>query len=237
MEEADVVFTGGRSLYEARRDRREHVYLFPSSVDAAHFGKARSPQDDPQDQRDLPRPRLGFAGVIDERLDTALLAAVADARPDWQLVMVGPVVKIDPAGLPQRPNIAYLGPKPYGDLPRYMAGWDIGMLPFAHNEATRFISPTKTPEYLAGGRPVVSTSIRDVAQPYAELGLVRIADSPSDFVAAVEACLAEPREGALARIDAFLEGSSWDAMWGRMEKILDDVVDGRRSAGAFAGRA
>jgi UDP-galactopyranose mutase len=233
MQEADLVFTGGRSLYEARCEQREQVHLFPSSVDAAHFGTARGAQEDPDDQRGLPRPRLGFAGVIDERLDTGLLAAVADARPDWQLVMVGPVVKIDPGTLPQRPNIAYLGPKPYPDLPRYMAGWDVGMLPFAHNDATRFISPTKTPEYLAAGLPVVSTSIADVVAAYADLAIVEIADGAEDVIAACERLLALDLAEARIEGDARLAASSWDSTYERMSALIRGAIE-RRGGGASA---
>jgi UDP-galactopyranose mutase len=225
---ADLVFTGGQSLYEAKRDRHPAVYAFPSSIDHAHFAQARAAISEPEDQAAVPRPRLGFFGVIDERLDIALLDAVAAARPDWQIVMIGPVVKIDPALLPQRENIHYLGGKAYADLPAYLAGWDVALLPFARNESTRFISPTKTPEYLAGGKPVVSTSIRDVVRPYGELGLARIADDPADFAAAIDACLAEPRVSA--RADAFLAQSSWDTTWARMEKLLDSALEGRRTA-------
>ena len=178
VERASLILTGGRSLYEAKRlqYRHDNLHLFPSSVDIAHFGLARGPLPEPPDQAHLPRPRLGFFGVLDERLDIALLSAVAAARPEWQFVMVGPVVKIDPDSLPQRPNIHYLGKKGYDQLPGYLAGWDVALLPFARNEATRFISPTKTPEYLAAGKPVVSTSIRDVVTPYGEQGLAYIAD-------------------------------------------------------------
>ena len=148
LKAADVVFTGGYSLFEAKKDRHSNVHPFPSSVDPAHFHQARREQADPADQAELARPRLGFYGVIDERLDLELLDRAAEARPDWQFVMVGPVVKIDEADLPRRPNIHYLGGKDYAELPAYLSGWDVALMPFAINEATRFISPTKTPEYL-----------------------------------------------------------------------------------------
>ena len=128
-------------------------------------------------------PRLGFFGVIDERMDVDLVGEVADLRPDWQFVMIGPVVKIDPAILPQRPNIHWLGGKSYNELPHYLSGWDVGFMPFALNEATKFISPTKTPEFLAAGVPVVSTPITDVVRPYGEKGLVEIARTPKEVVA------------------------------------------------------
>ena len=193
LRRADVVFTGGQSLFEAKKTEHPNIHAMPSSVDVAHFATARHAVNEPPDQRDIPTPRLGFFGVLDERLDIALVEGLADARPDWQLVMVGPVVKIDPADLPRRSNIHYLGAKTYAELPLYLAGWDVALLPFARNEATRFISPTKTPEYLAAGRPVVSTSIRDVVTPYGDLGLVAIADTVDEIRPGVRRCLERAR--------------------------------------------
>jgi UDP-galactopyranose mutase len=220
---ADVVFTGGQSLYEAKRDAHPNVHAFPSSVDVNHFAAARRQHDDPPDQQAIPRPRIGFFGVVDERMDMALLSGVAERRPDWHLVLLGPVVKIDPAMLPQRGNVHHLGPKPYAELPQYIAFWDVAMLPFARNEATRFISPTKTPEYLAAGRPVVSTSIRDVVRPYGEQRLVHIADSPDAFVAACEAAMREDPVARQRQADAFLSQTSWDGTWARMRQLVDRV--------------
>lgn len=235
---ADLMLTGGQSLFEAKRRSHTNVHAFPSSVDVEHFRAARRPTPDPADQQSIPHPRLGFAGVIDERMDRALLDAVATARPDWHFVMVGPVVKIEPASLPQRPNIHYLGSKLYDDLPAYMSGWDVALLPFAHNEATRFISPTKTPEYMAAGLPAVSTSIRDVVRPYGQQGLVRIADAPEEFVAACEEALVEDRGTRLAQHDAFLLDKSWDDTWNRihrlMAKVSSPAVDGPALADAAA---
>ena len=221
---ADVVFTGGQSLYEAKKDRHPNVHAFPSSVDVPHFATARGGVKDPEDQASIPHPRLGFFGVVDERMDLELLAAVAEARPDWQLIVIGPVVKIDAASLPQRPNLHFLGGKLYTDLPAYLSGWDVALMPFARNESTRFISPTKTPEYLAAGKPVVSTSIRDVVSPYGDLKLVRIADAPEDFVRACEAALVEDPAVARPRVDAFLATMSWDETWARMKALLDAVM-------------
>jgi UDP-galactopyranose mutase len=222
---ADLVFTGGQSLYEAKKRQHANIHPLPSSVDVDHFALARHCQDHPQDQSQLPRPRLGFFGVLDERLDTGLLAGLADARPDWQIVMIGPVVKIDPAELPRRDNIHYLGARSYAELPRYIAGWDVALLLFARNDATRFISPTKTPEYLAAGKAVVSTSIRDVVSPYGERGLVRIADTVPDFVRACEEALGEPAEPRRARADAFLRDMSWDRTWSKTALLLNNVLD------------
>ena len=227
LHRSDVVFTGGHSLYEAKRGRHPCVHAFPSSVDVGHFARARQPVADPRDQAGIAGPRLGFFGVIDERMDIDLLDRIAAMRPDWQLVMVGPVVKIDPADLPRRPNIHYLGGKDYAELPSYLAGWDVAMLPFARNESTRFISPTKTPEYLAAGKPVVSTSIRDVVRPYGEQRLVRIADTPAEFVAAVEAALREDAADRLRRADAFLSQMSWDRTWEAMSILIREAITAR----------
>ena len=229
LRRAHLVLTGGQSLYEAKQHSHHNIHPLPSSVDVEHFASARRLKDDPADQQDIRRPRLGFFGVLDERLDTHLLAGIADAKPSWQLVMLGPVVKIDPKDLPQRPNIHYLGSKSYTDLPRYIAGWDVALILFARNEATRFISPTKTPEYLAAGKPVVSTSIRDVVNPYGELGLVRIADAGPDFVRACEGALAEDQAARRARADAFLRNTSWDRTWSKTAMLLKAVTAPRQT--------
>jgi glycosyltransferase involved in cell wall biosynthesis len=220
LDRADVVFTGGSSLYQAKRHRHPNVYEVPSSVDVAHFGRAREPLTEPEDQRSLRRPRLGFFGVIDERMDLELLAGVADRRPDWEIVLLGPVVKVDPASLPRRENVHYLGLKSYDTLPHYLAHWDVAIMPFARNDATRFISPTKTPEYLAAGLPVVSTAIADVVRPYGEAGLVRIAIGPGQFVRAAEAAMSDERGVWLAQVDRHLAGMSWDRTWARTEAAL-----------------
>jgi UDP-galactopyranose mutase len=237
LRRADVVFTGGQSLYEAKRHTHANIHAFPSSVDVEHFAQARRITSDPEDQAHLPRPRLGFFGVIDERMDLELLAGVADARPSWQIVMLGPVVKIDPASLPRRSNIHYLGAKTYQQLPYYIAGWDVALLPFARNEATRYISPTKTPEYLAAGKPVVSTSIRDVIRPYAHKGLARIADTVDGFVDACEAALIEDATARLRDADVFLRQTSWDGTWARMRRLVDAIlVDSAAAADAEPAR-
>ena len=227
---ADLVFTGGQSLYEAKKQQHPAVHAFPSSIDVTHFQQGRSVQAQPPDQKGIASPRLGFFGVIDERFDIELLDRVAAMRPEWNFVMIGPVVKIDPAALPARPNIHYLGAKKYDELPRYLAGWDVALLLFARNEATRFISPTKTPEYLAAGKPVISTSIRDVVHPYADLGLVRIADAPEDFVKAAEELLARTDNTAwLQKVDSFLVNMSWDQTWLQMWRLIEAVIEAKHS--------
>jgi UDP-galactopyranose mutase len=226
LERADLVFTGGFSLYEAKRHRHPNIYPFPSSIDGAHFRQARQNLADPADQADIPHPRLGFYGVIDERFDTELLEGMAKARPDWHFVIIGPVVKIDPASLPQGKNIHYLGGKSYQELPAYLSGWDVAMLLFAHNESTRFISPTKTPEYLAAGVPTISTSIRDVVRPYGQQGLVKIADTAEDFVKIGDYYLSSQfdRHSWLRQIDEALLYNSWDRTWARMLQLINKVL-------------
>ncbi|GGK60100.1 glycosyltransferase family 1 protein [Rufibacter glacialis] len=228
MTKADVVFTGGQSLYEAKVGRHKEVYAFPSSIDKVHFGQARQAQEDPADQANIPHPRMGFFGVVDERFDIELLREVALARPEWQFVIIGPVVKIDPAILPSSSNIHYLGGKSYQELPSYLAGWDVAMLLFAHNESTKYISPTKTPEYLAAGRPVVSTSIRDVVRPYGEQNLVHIADGAEAFEAALVKALAQKEDKDWRRrTDDFLAGISWDKTWQNMVRLMQSVAKGK----------
>ncbi len=221
---ADVVFTGGQSLFEVKRQRHPHVHAFPSSIDVHHFGKARRGLPDPADQAGISHPRIGFFGVLDERLDVELLRAAAALRPEWSFVLLGPVVKIDPAELPRAENIHYLGAKKYDELPGYIAHWDVATLLFARNEATRFISPTKTPEYLAAGKPVVSTSIRDVVRPYGRMGLVEIADEPDAFVAAIDKVMHGADPEWLVRVDEFLSTQSWDQTWNDMTEILSSVI-------------
>ncbi len=224
LRRADVAFTGGASMHRAAEHRHANIHCFPSSIDAGHFGAARAGAPEPSDQAAIGRPRLGFFGVIDERMDLDLVAQVADLRPDWQLVMIGPVVKIDPASLPQRPNIHWLGGKRYEELPAYLANWDIGFMPFAINESTKFISPTKTPEFLAAGLPVVSSAITDVVTPYGDEALVEIASTADEVVAAVGRLLAADRGPWLARVDARLSRGSWDRTWAAMLALITEKL-------------
>jgi glycosyltransferase involved in cell wall biosynthesis len=216
FEKADVVFTGGRSLFEEKRGEHSNLHLFPSSVDRAHFAAGREAQPDPEDQAAIPHPRIGFFGVIDERLDRELLHQAAEREPGWQFIMIGPVVKISPDELPRAANLHYLGQKQYSELPQYLANWDVAMLPFALNASTRFISPTKTPEYLAAGKPVVSTPVRDVAEPYERLGLARIAATAEEFCDAIAEALEPAGEDWLPSVDEFLRHTSWDQTFERM---------------------
>jgi glycosyltransferase involved in cell wall biosynthesis len=229
IDRADLVFTGGSSLYEAKKSRHNSVHCFPSSVDRAHFTKARRELEQPSDQAELKHPRLGFYGVIDERFDIDLLREAADMRPDWSFVMVGPVVKIGEDELPRAANIHYLGGKTYEQLPAYLSGWDVALMPFAMNESTQFISPTKTPEYLAGGKPVVSTPVRDVVRSYGHLLGVHIAHDAEGFVRCCEKALGQSREGGdwLAQADLLLSATSWDTTQARMSGLIAEVLGER----------
>ncbi|KQR94791.1 hypothetical protein ASG01_02675 [Chryseobacterium sp. Leaf180] len=221
---ADIVFTGGQTLYQAKKHRHHNIHAFPSSIDKDHFGAARLFQDSPKDQEHIPYPRLGFFGVVDERFDVQLLRDVAGERPNWNFIIIGPVVKISHEDLPQAPNIHYLGSKQYSELPAYISQWDISLIMFALNESTKFISPTKTPEYLAAGKPVISTPITDVVEPYGSKGLVHIVDDCTSFVLAAEEILKENnREEWLSNVDNFLKDNSWDHTFSKMNNLISEL--------------
>lgn len=226
MRNADIVFTGGRSLFNAKKDKHSNVYFFPSSIDKDHFRSARQTITAPEDQLNIPHPRLGFFGVIDERFDVALIKEAALAQPGWQFIFLGPVVKISPDCLPQGDNIHFLGSKPYRQLPQYLAGWDIALIPFELNESTRFISPTKTPEYLAAGVPVISTPIEDVINPYGVIGLVHIVGNGQGLIhEAKEILSGTDYEKWIERVDEFLEPESWDNTCLQMMDIIMEMLN------------
>ncbi len=222
---ADVVFTGGPSLYRAKKERHGNVHCFPSSVDVDHYAKGVKEKPEAAEQALLAGVRLGYFGVIDERVDLPLIDHLAASEPEWQIVMVGPVVKIDPADLPKRENIHYFGQKTYDELPAYLKGWDVCLLPFALNDATRFISPTKTLEYMAAGKQIVSTPIRDVAEPYGHI--VYIAEGAEAFHQACRRALEasdSERSQRLRDAKKVLAGTSWDRTAERMEVAMDQAL-------------
>jgi len=227
---ADLVFTGGHTLYEAKSQQHRDAHPFPSSIDKEHFGQARQDMPEPADQAGIAHPRVGFFGVVDERLDIELLGKLAEAHPEWQFVIIGPVVKIDPATLPRTANIHYLGGKNYQELPAYLRGWDVATLLFADNESTKFISPTKTPEYLAAGCSVVSTPIRDVVRPYGDLNLVHIAATADEFAQGIEKALHQHNDADWRRrTDEYLDTISWDLTWEQMVKLMQDRMERKLS--------
>lgn len=215
---ADLVFTGGHSLYEAKKDQHPMIFPFPSSIEKEHFEGARKLRT-PQPGKAI---KIGFYGVIDERFDIDLIRGIADLKPEWQIDLVGPVVKINPSDLPTNTNINYLGQQSYQSLPNFLAEWDVALIPFLLNESTKFISPTKTPEYLSAGVPVVSTAIADVIRPYGEQNLVHIGENHEDFIEAITFVLNRAdREDWLARVDEFLKDLSWDHTYAKMRKHMN----------------
>jgi glycosyltransferase involved in cell wall biosynthesis len=225
LNKADVVFTGGHSLYEAKKNQHSNIHAFPSSIEREHFAKARQVTSNRAVQNNTAKPKLGFYGVIDERFDIDLIGQIADARPEWEINLIGPVVKLDPNMLPKNKNINYLGSKNYKELPDFLATWDIALIPFMINESTRYISPTKTPEYLAAGKPVISTPIKDVVNPYGKNKLVHIASDAKGFIEAIEKelSLADKRLW-LKRVDTLLAQNSWDNTCNDMLGCLKQVV-------------
>lgn len=229
-----VVFTGGASLFDAKKHHNPNTHLFASGVDGAHYARACHPETtEPDWMKGIPGPRATYIGVIDERLDYDIVAAMAQARPDIQFLMCGPIVKVDPANLPQGPNLHYPGQQGYEDLPRILKGTDICLMPFARNEATQFISPTKTLEYMATHRPIVSTPIKDVERFYSDI--VFLADDAESFVSQIDAALNEPaheRARKHAREEKILAEQAWDAIADNMKTLMD-----REWEATAAGRA
>ena len=221
FKKADIVFTGGHNLYQAKKNSHGNIWPVPSSIEKEHFEKSRKPISCPADQAHIPGPRLGFYGVIDERMDIDLIREVAEREPGWNFVIIGPVVKIDPASLPQLPNIHYLGSKKYEELPQYMAGWQMAMIPFLINDSTKYISPTKTPEYLSAGLPVISTPIVDVVYPYGTRRLVHIAHDADTFIASVKKEFERTdKKTWLKQVDEFLKDNSWNSTWAHMMTLI-----------------
>lgn len=230
---ADLVFTGGYNLYHAKKHSHHNIHPFPSSIDKEHFLQARHITIDTGDQASIPHPRFGFYGVIDERFDIDLIKTVAERKPEWHFIILGPVVKIDPDTLPRLDNIHYLGGRNYDELPKYLAGWDITIIPFLRNDSTKYISPTKTPEYLAAGKPVISTSIVDVVTPYGISNLVYIADTADTFIAAAETELNnQDRSEWLKKVDVFLSQTSWDKTWNKMMELITTTIRAKLNGSA-----
>jgi glycosyltransferase involved in cell wall biosynthesis len=220
---ADVVFTGGYRLFESKSRFHDNVHFFGCGVDAQHFGKARlATTQIPEDARDLARPVFGYFGVIDERLDYELIRALAAARPDATVLMIGPFAKVDPRELPQASNIKWLGQRNYADLPNYVKAFDVCLMPFALNEATEYINPTKTLEYMAAGKPIVSTAVADVVRNFTPI--VRIARSPEEFVAAVSGAAVDTDETLRAAGIKRAASASWEAIVERMREIIGEAV-------------
>lgn len=235
LQVADVVIAGGPSLWKAKKEVRPDVINLPSAVDASHFSPKHGEELEQIDhyeaalEHDIPHPRIGFFGAIDERLDIELIEAIAEADPHWHVVMVGPVVKIDPAALPQAHNIHWLGQQNYQKLPQLVHEWDVCILPFALNDSTKFISPTKTLEYMAAEKPIVSTPIHDVIELYG--AVVEIGATPAEFIEKVRLLLNEPKDKRAARIKRSLElvaRSAWDNAAEVVHQAIEKSVQRRQ---------
>lgn len=224
FEKANLVFTAGQSLYKAKRFRRPNIHAFPSSIDKVHFGQARVKNAEPQDQAQIAHPRIGFYGVLNERVDFTILSEIAALRPNYQFVLIGPVVNEQTTALPQAKNIHYLGQKSYRELPQYIAGWDVAMMPFVLSDRTRFVSPTNTPEFLAAGLPVVSSALEDVMSPYGEEQLVRIAHSATEFAAGIDSAMKDRKNIRWqVKVDSYLADISWDQTWQKMAALESEI--------------
>jgi glycosyltransferase involved in cell wall biosynthesis len=223
LERADLVLAGGHELYLAKKDRHSNVHAFGCGVEFEHFAKAGEIRTLPDDLAVIPAPRLGYVGVVDERLDYALIEKVARENADWSVVLIGPVVKVDPASLPRLPNVHYLGARPYAVLPDYLAGFEVCLMPFAMNDASRYINPTKTLEYLSTGKPVVSTPVRDVVRRFSDV--VHVADANS-FAARIREILGGDRLDASRGLE-IARASSWEETVAHMEALVAAAVHAR----------
>lgn len=225
IDAADVVFTGGQELYLKKSKQHPNVHFFGCAVEYDHFAQAQESGPIPDDLAAIPSPRVGWFGVVDERVDYDLLREAAALRPDIHFVMVGPPVKVDPADFPQAPNLYWLGGRDYKELPLYCRGYDVCMMCFALNEATEFINPTKALEYLATGRPVISTAVRDVVRQYQDT--VRIVHSPQEFVSAVDDALAGKQAEMVEKGIELARESSWETTVAKMQSIIDEALTAR----------
>ena len=223
MAAADVVFTGGYQLFTRKRRHHRNVHLYGCGVDLAHYAEARNPATlIPADVASLPGPVLGYFGVVDERLDYALIEALADAFRNGSVVIIGPCAKVDPATLPRRANLHWLGQRAYADLPAYTKAFDVCLMPFALNDATENINPTKTLEYMAAGKPVVSTAVADVVRHFSPI--VAVGHTHEEFIALANDACSYPDETLIARGIKRAESATWDAIVDAMREHVAAAV-------------
>jgi len=237
LSRADLLVAAGTGAFQASRHLHPNVYLFPHAVDVEHFTRARSTQAEPADQALIPHPRVGFWGTVDERMHFALLDSVARLLPHIHFVMIGAMEHASRYRTAHRPNVHWLGERPYTELPAYVAGWDAAILPYARNEATRFLSPAQIPEFLAAGRRVVSTTLRDVQHPYGASGLVAMADTPEEFAAAIESARRDHSGSWRATADRYLKALSWQSTWGDIEHLVNALLERRAISGPISDRS
>ena len=233
---ADLVLADGVGSYGAARQLHPRSYLFPHAVDVEHFSRARARHREPPDQAMIPGPRVGFWGTIDARIEFGLLEALAARMPQVHFVMIGPVERSGREGMRARANLHWLGSRAYADLPDYASGWSAAILPFARNDATRFLSPPQIPEFLAAGRSIVSTQLPDVVHPYGASGLVTVADTTEEFAKALEATFAGQRVEWLTTVDRYLRALSWESSWEGIEHLLNAELRRRTAASSIDRR-
>ena len=228
LEAADVVFTGGRKLWEAKSKANENCHFYGCGVDLNHFSKARADQTVvPHDIHFVHRPVLGFFGVVDERIDYELITRLADANPEWSIVMIGPVAKVDPNSLPNRTNVYWVGRREYATLPAYAKGFDVCIMPFALNEATEYINPTKALEYMATGKPIVSSAVPDVISNFGDV--VKIARSTEEFINLCQQAVKSSDEAAIQRGLKMATENSWESIVANLEKHVGDALKAKRA--------
>jgi UDP-galactopyranose mutase len=247
LSKADAVFTSGYSLYQMLRQKHSNVHCLPSSADINHFKQARTlrrmyegqtlftvESHEPEGHACLPHPRLGYCGVLDKRIDFELIDLVARTRPEWQVVLVGPLVDLKPSQLPRQPNLHYLGPRPYDQLPAYIAGWDAALMPFVCNDSTRYLNPTTTMEYMAAERLIVTTRVADVVKPYC--GIVFVGHSPNTFIVGCEEAITASETERLTQVRLMREAltlNSWQATVRSMDFVLTRVLEQQRRTPLF----
>jgi glycosyltransferase involved in cell wall biosynthesis len=226
---ADVVFTGGRRLYENKRRMNSNCHFYGCGVDVEHFGKASGSETKiPEDIASLPRPVLGYFGVVDERMDYELVAKLADANPNGSVVMVGPALKVDKVPLPRRHNLHWLGQRAYADLPAYAKAFDVCLMPFALNAATEFINPTKALEYMATGRPVVSSAVPDVVRNFGSV--IKVAGDHDEFITSCQRAIKQKDAAAIESGMRMASENSWESIVTRLEEHLDAALRNKRTA-------
>ncbi len=231
LKRADVVFTGGRKLFEAKSRWNGNCHFYACGVEGEHFGRARAAETVvPPDIASLPKPVLGFFGVVDERMDYELVAKLADANRRWSIVIIGPTIKVEPGALPRRSNLHWLGARAYADLPSCCKGFDLCLMPFALNESTEFINPTKALEYMATGRQIVSTAVPDVVRNFA--GVVKIGRSHGEYLELCEEALEQPDYAAIAKGLQLTAENSWDAIVAELENHLQEALAHKRAHAA-----
>ncbi len=220
---ADVIFTGGRKLFEAKSRFNGNCHFYGCGVDVEHFGSARKEETQvPAELAQGSKPRLGYFGVVDERMDYELIAKLADANPEWSIAMIGPVMKVDQGSLPKRPNLHWLGQQPYEKLPAFCKGFDVCLMPFALNEATEFINPTKALEYMATGRPIVSSAVPDVVRNFGTV--VKIGRTHEEFIALCREAIERPESRPIERGLKMATENSWERIVGELERHVETAL-------------